>query len=459
MRTLSSIRLLVNACSKSSALNGLKPSAYRNTLQNSTTLLSCSSLNPQTRFLRTSAAFLSSSDYYKVLGVSRDATAKDIKKAYYQLAKKYHPDTNKGNKETQKKFQEVSEAYECLSDDSKRKQYDAYGTSDGGGGGNPFGEGFPGASAGGWNFKSNIDPEELFRTIFGDKTWRGGAGGFNDAQFDFGQPTEYKMKISFLEAAQGVEKEISVNIMDNCQTCRGSGNEPGTSTEKCVQCSGTGMETVTTGPFMMRSTCRRCHGKGFANRHPCKECGGVGQTKQRHKVRVPVPAGIEDGQTVRMTVGSGRKEIYITFQVAPSDYFRRQGPDVHTDAKISLAQAALGGAVRVQGVHEDLTIQIPSCTSSHTRMRMAGKGIKKVSGYGYGDHYIHIRIDPPKDLSEKQRALLQAFAESENNTPGTINGLTYTKQGGKVVLEDPEGLVGEIRDLLSDDRVSNKDKN
>jgi len=451
MRSLSSVRLLVNACSKSSVLNGLKPS-YRNTLSHSTTLLTCSSHKHHVRFFRTSAGFEAPKDFYNVLGVSKDATAKDIKKAYYQLAKKYHPDTNKGDKETQRKFQEVSEAYECLSDENKRKQYDAFGSADGGGG-NPFGEGFPGAS-GGWNFKSNIDPEELFRTIFGDKTWRG--GGFGDTQFDFGQPTEYKMKINFLEAARGVEKEISVNIMDNCPKCRGSGNEPGTSSERCHQCSGTGMETVTTGPFMMRSTCRRCHGKGFANKHPCKDCGGGGQTRQQHRVRVPVPAGIEDGQTVRMSVGS--KEIFITFQVAPSDYFRRQGSDVHTDAKISLAQAVLGGAVRVQGINEDLTIQIPSGTSSHTRMRMAGKGIKKVSGYGYGDHYIHIRIDPPKDLSEKQRALLQAFAESENNTPGTINGLTYTQKGGKVVIEDPDGLVSEIRELLSDDRESNKDK-
>ena len=185
-------------------------------------------LNP-TYIFRTSAAFLSPSNYYDVLGVSKDASPKEVKKAYYQLAKKYHPDSNKGDKETSRKFQEVSEAYECLSDDNKRKQYDAFGTSDGGGG-NPFGEGFPGAgAAGGWNFKSNIDPEELFRNIFGQN--RGG-GGFGDAQFDFGQPTEYRMKLNFLEAAKGVEKEISVNIMDNCPKCRGNGSEPGTKSER-----------------------------------------------------------------------------------------------------------------------------------------------------------------------------------------------------------------------------------
>ena len=216
------------------------------------------------------------------------------------------------------------------------------------------------------------------------------------------------------------------------------------------------METVSTGPFMMRSTCRRCHGKGFWNKHPCRDCGGQGQSKQRHTVKVPVPAGIEDGQTVRMPVGN--REIFITFSVAPSDYFKRQGADVHTDAKISLAQAALGGAIRIQGVYEDLNVQIPKGTSSHTRMRMAGKGIKKVSGYGYGDHYIHIRVEPPKTLNDKQRALLEAFAETKMDTPGTVNGLTHTRTGGKVVIEDSDGLVSEIRELFSDKSETNNDK-
>ena len=145
------------------------------------------------------------------------------------------------------------------------------------------------------------------------------------------------------------------------------------------------METVSTGPFLMRSTCRRCHGKGMFNKSPCAECRGAGQTKQSKKVNVPVPAGIEDGQTVRLGVGDNRqKEIFITFRVESSDYFRRQGSDVHTDAHISISQAVFGGNIRVMGVHEDLNVQIPTGSSSHTRMRMNGKGIKKVSGYGYG---------------------------------------------------------------------------
>lgn len=142
------------------------------------------------------------------------------------------------------------------------------------------------------------------------------------------------------------------------------------------------METVSTGPFMMRSTCRRCHGKGVYVKSPCADCRGSGQTRQHRKVRVPVPAGIENGQTVRM--GVGQKEVFVTFSVEPSDYFRRQGADVHTDAKISLSQAVFGGAIRVAGVYEDINVRIPEATASHARMRLPGKGIKKASGYGYG---------------------------------------------------------------------------
>ena len=151
---------------------------------------------------------------------------------------------------------------------------------------------------------------------------------------------------------------------------------------------------------------RRCHGKGTYIKNPCGDCRGRGQTQQRQKITVPVPAGIEDGQTVRMPVGS--KEVFITFRVEKSQYFKRKGPDVYTDAAISLAQAALGGSIRVQGIYEDLNVQIPPGTISHTRMRMSGKGIKKVSGYGHGDHYIDIKIKAPKKLNSKQMALMQA---------------------------------------------------
>ena len=392
------------------------------------------------------------SDFYSVLGVDKSASQKEIKKAYYQLAKKYHPDSNKGDPESSKKFQEVSEAYEILSDEEKRAQYDTYGTA-----GDQFGMGGGGGNYGG--FRSTVDPEELFRTIFGDRNSPFGnfsqnfsqnAGG--GEQFDFG-PKEYHVNLTFQQAATGVNKDMYVSIMDTCNSCKGTGSEPGSKPERCPTCNGTGMETVSTGPFMMRSTCRRCSGKGTYNKNPCGECRGRGQTQQRQKITVPVPAGIEDGQTVRMPVGS--KEVFITFRVEKSNYFTRRGSDVYTEANISLAQAALGGSVRVQGIYEDLNVQIPPSTTSHTRMRMSGKGIKKVSGYGHGDHYIDIKIKAPKKLSDKQRALLQAYAEIESDTPGTIRGLSYALGGKKVVMEDKDGLVADIREALEDEDAKN----
>jgi len=389
-----------------------------------------------------------------VLGIPKNADQKQIKKAYYQLAKKYHPDSNKDDPNASKKFQEVSEAYEILGDDDKRAQYDTYGTS---------GEQFGGMGGGQGGFRSNIDPEELFRTIFGDKGSPfgnfgnfGGGGGGTTEQFDFG-PKEYHVNLTFQQAAQGVQKDMFVSIMDTCNKCKGTGSEPGSKPERCPTCNGTGMETVSTGPFMMRSTCRRCSGKGSYNKNPCGECRGVGQTNQRQKISVPVPAGIEDGQTVRMPVGN--KEVFITFRVEKSEYFTRKGADVYTDASISLAQSALGGSIRVQGIYEDLNIQIPPGTNSHTRMRMAGKGIKKVSGYGHGDHYINIKIQPPKKLSDQQAALLKVFAELESNTPGTVHGLTYALGGKKVVMEDKDGLVRDIREALEDKSQSSEGGN
>jgi len=395
-------------------------------------------LNISTKFMYVNRHLSSSSimysDYYNLLGVEKTASQKDIKKAYYKLAKQYHPDSNKGDPNASKKFQEVSEAYEVLGDDEKRSQYDTYGSAD---------EFNKGGSQGG--FRSNIDPEELFRTIFGANFSQGPSGG--GQHFDFG-PKEYQVNLTFQQAALGVSKDMFVSIMDTCNECKGSGSEPGSSPERCPTCSGTGMETISTGPFMMRSTCRKCSGRGSYNKKPCGGCQGVGQSHQRQKITVPVPAGIEDGQTVRMPVGS--KEVFITFKVDKSSYYTRRGADIYTEASISLAQAALGGSIRVEGIQGDLNIQILPGTSSHTRMKMQGKGIKKLSSFGHGDHFIEIKIKPPKVLTDKQEALLKAFAEIEKETPGTVRGLSYALGGKKVVMEDKDGLVTDIREALEE---------
>ncbi|XP_072750992.1 protein tumorous imaginal discs, mitochondrial isoform X2 [Anoplolepis gracilipes] len=371
-------------------------------------------------------------NYYEILGVSKNASAKDIKKAYYQLAKKYHPDTNKGDPDANKKFQEVSEAYEVLSDDTKRKEFDTWGATS-----EQMGMGMGNQSQRAknynqhWQYRSSVNAEELFRKIFGDAGFQSGAfhdfEDFAETTYGFGAAQEVIMNLTFSQAARGVNKDIEVNVVDACPKCRGSRCELGTKPAKCHYCNGTGVETISTGPFVMSSTCRYCQGTRIHIKFPCTECGAKGQTVQRKRLTVPVPAGVEDGQTIRMPIG--KKEIFVTFRVEKSRYFRRDGPDVHTDAEVSLAQAVLGGTIRVEGVYEDQTIQIIPGTSSHTRIRLNSKGLKKVNGIGYGDHYVNIKVVVPKQLTDKQRALLQAYAELETNTPGSIYGVTYKTDG------------------------------
>uniref|UniRef100_A0A6P4EFT4 DnaJ homolog l(2)tid, mitochondrial n=1 Tax=Drosophila rhopaloa TaxID=1041015 RepID=A0A6P4EFT4_DRORH len=390
----------------------------------------------QARRLHTTRNLLAK-DYYKTLGVAKNSNGKDIKKAYYQLAKKYHPDTNKEDPDAGRKFQEVSEAYEVLSDEQKRREYDTYGqTAENMG---RQGGGFPGGGAAGfgpegfsqsWQFRSSIDPEELFRKIFGEGNFRSNSfDDFADSKFGFGQAQEMVMDLTFAQAARGVNKDVNVNVVDQCPKCAGSKCEPGTKPGRCQYCNGTGFETVSTGPFVMRSTCRYCQGTRQHIKYPCSECEGKGRTVQRRKVTVPVPAGIENGQTVRMQVGS--KELFVTFRVERSDYFRREGADVHTDTAISLAQSVLGGTVRVQGVYEDQWINVEPGTSSHHKILLRGKGLKRVNAHGHGDHYVHIKIAVPdsRKLSKERRDLIEAYAELEEDTPGQINGITHRKDG------------------------------
>jgi len=315
-------------------------------------------------------------DYYETLGVQRNADASTIKKAYYQLAKKYHPDVNKDDPKAAQKFQDVSEAYEILSDTGKRQQYDSFGMHGANAGAGAGGSGFHGAGGfrqtGFEGFHGNVDPEELFRKIFGDA----GLGGFRtftdfeESKFGFAPASEMIMDLTFQEAARGANKEISVNAKETCPKCRGNKCEPGTKPQRCHHCNGTGMETINTGPFMMRSTCRACGGARVLIKTPCTECGGKGKIILRKRVVVPVPAGVEDGQTVRMPVG--QQEIFITFKVSKSREFRREGADVHSDVSVSLTQAILGGTIRIPGIYGDILLTIPEGTQSHNRLRLPG---------------------------------------------------------------------------------------
>ncbi|KAF5296954.1 hypothetical protein FQR65_LT10106 [Abscondita terminalis] len=358
---------------------------------------------------------LNKSDYYETLGVSRNASTADIKKAYYKLAKQYHPDVNK-DPNAAKKFQAVSEAYE-------------------------------------WSYQSTIDPEELFRKIFGDAGFRRNTfDDFAESSFGFGSAQEAVIRLTFTQAARGVNKEINVNVVDTCPKCNGSRCELGTKAVRCTYCNGTGFETISKGPFIMTSTCRYCEGTKMHIKYKCVECEGKGSTVQRKKVTVPVPAGIDDGQTIRMTVG--KDELFVTFKVEKSNYFRREGHDVHTEAEISISQALLGGTIRIQGLYEDHTLQIMPNTSSHTRIRLSSKGMKKPNGYGYGDHYVVLKITVPKDLDQKQKALVKAYAELEKDTPGQIHGITFKSDGTKEYVAE-EDMLKSIRLALSSDQHKN----
>ncbi|CAF3778370.1 unnamed protein product, partial [Rotaria sordida] len=404
-------------------------------------------------------------DYYEVLGVSKTATLKEIKKAYYTLAKQYHPDTTeKKDATTSKRFQEVSEAYEVLSDETKRKNYDTYGM-----GGDPFSSGQEsspgsssrgrptGASQGGFRgyeyYQAQVDPEELFRKIFGEAFRRGGFANHewmdepDENQFGRQGITQLALDLTFQEAVRGCNKDVNVRIVDVCPTCKGTRCAVGTQPQPCRTCNGTGMETIETGPFFLRATCRTCHGRREIIAKPCYECSGKGKTIQKKYTTIPIPAGVEDGQIIRVNLGVS--EVFITLRVKPSEKFRRDGEDIHSDIDISITQATLGGTVKVSGIYEDHVLQIPPGTQSHQRFRLSGKGIKRLQRSGTGDHYVHVKIKIPTRLTDKQKELMLSFAELEKNTQGTVNGSSKTKSDNQIVNEDDNHLLKSIRQVLT----------
>uniref|UniRef100_A0A2P2HZ61 Protein tumorous imaginal discs, mitochondrial-like n=2 Tax=Hirondellea gigas TaxID=1518452 RepID=A0A2P2HZ61_9CRUS len=369
-------------------------------------------------------------NYYEKLSVAKNASQKEIKKAYYQMAKKYHPDVNKNDPSAEKKFSEASEAYEVLGDEEKRQQYDnlgSYSQQAAAGAEGPF----HGAS---YQYHRTVDPEELFRKIFGDFRANMDQGGdFAESHFGYKASDEITVHLSFKESARGLNKDIHLNVVAVCPKCDGTRCMLGTKAIRCHYCNGTGTETISTGPFVMRQTCRYCGGTRMIIPNPCDECVGKGQTVQRKTVSVQIPAGITDGQTLRMTVTG--KEVFVHVKVKDNPYFRRDGSDVHTDASISLSQAVLGGTTRIQGVYEDITVQIPSGSSSHSRLTLSGKGMKRVNSYGQGDHIVHLKVKAPNTLTPQQRALFITLAELETGTPGTVSGITKTTDGKKASIE------------------------
>ncbi|PKG24509.1 molecular chaperone DnaJ [Niallia nealsonii] len=353
-------------------------------------------------------------DYYEVLGVSNSASKDEIKKAYRKLSKKYHPDINK-EADADEKFKEVKEAYEVLSDDQKRAHYDQFGHTDPnqgfGGGAGDFG-GFGGF-------------EDIFNSFFGG----GGGGRRRDPNAPRqGADLQYTMTLSFEEAAFGKETEIEIPREETCETCSGSGAKPGTKPVTCKQCSGTGQINVEQntpfGRIVNRRTCNHCNGTGKEIKHKCSTCGGAGKVKKRRKIAVKIPAGIDDGQQLRVS-GQGEPgvnggpagDLYVVFHVRAHEFFERDGEDVYCEMPITFVQAAIGDEVEVPTLHGKIKLKVPAGTQTGTKFRLRGKGITNVRGYGIGDQHVIVRLITPTKLTDKQKQLLQEFAEVTGDSP------------------------------------------
>jgi molecular chaperone DnaJ len=357
-------------------------------------------------------------DYYQVLGVERAAAPEEIKKAYRKLAVKYHPDKNPGDKAAEDKFKELGEAYEILSDPEKRSAYDRYGH-----------QAFQQGGMGGFRGGGVHDPFEVFREVFG------GAGGGGIFENIFGEgfgggagerggrgrgsDLRYDMRISFLEAARGVEKEIEISKLQACETCHGSGAEPGSKVTTCPTCGGHGQVAVTRGFFNIAQTCPKCRGAGQIIQKPCQACHGEGRIEKTGKIKIKVPAGVEDGTRLRSSGqgeggvrGGPAGDLYVVLHVEAHEIFQRDGTDLFCNVPISFAKAALGGEVKVPTLDGSAILRVPAGTPSNKVFRLRGKGLPDVHGRGIGDLHVKIYVEVPTKLNADQRARLEAFAES-----------------------------------------------
>lgn len=356
---------------------------------------------------------MSKRDYYEVLGVSNSASKDEIKKAYRKLSKKFHPDINK-EPGADEKFKEVKEAYEVLSDDQKRAHYDQFGHVDpnqGFGGGGDFGGGFGGF-------------EDIFNSFFG-----GGGGRRRDPNAPRqGADLQYTMTLKFEEAVFGKETDIEIPREEECDTCDGTGAKPGTKVDTCKHCHGSGQISVEQntpfGRIVNRRVCHYCNGTGKEIKERCATCSGSGKVTRRNKIHVKIPAGVDDGQQLRVA-GKGEAgvnggpagDLYIVFHIRSHEFFERDGDDIYCEMPITFVQASLGDEVEVPTLHGKVKLKVPAGTQTGTKFRLKGKGVPNVRGYGTGDQHVLIRIVTPTKLSEKQKQLLREFAEVSGQSP------------------------------------------
>lgn len=361
-------------------------------------------------------------DYYEVLGVDRGADDSAIKSAYRKLAKKYHPDVNPGDKEAEKKFKEATEAYGILSDPQKRKQYDQFGHAafeqGGGGAGGGFG-GFGGADMG-----------DIFGDIFGDLFGGGGRRRPNNGPMK-GANLRASVRITFEEAVFGCEKELELNLKDTCTTCNGTGAKPGTSPETCPKCHGSGQVVYTQqsmfGTIQNVQTCPDCQGSGKIIKEKCTQCHGTGFTSSRKKIKVTIPAGIDNGQSIRIREkgepgvnGGPRGDLMVEVVVARHPIFQRQDMNIFSTAPITFAQATLGGEVRISTVDGDVLYDVKPGTQTDTKVRLKGKGVPSLRNKNLrGDHYVTLVVEVPTKLNEEAKEALRKFDEACGNRPSS----------------------------------------
>ena len=358
-------------------------------------------------------------DYYEVLGVEKQATPEDVKKAYRKLAIKHHPDKNPGDKAAEENFKELGEAYEILSDPQKRALYNQHGHA-------AFDR-----RAGGHGSGSFHDPFEIFREVFG------GGGIFEDlfgggrpdsTQPQRGNDLRYDMEITFEEAAHGCEKEITVTKPEACDACQGSGAETGSRIRACSACGGRGQVINSRGIFSIAQTCPHCQGAGRVIDKPCRTCHGNGRRERASKIKLRVPAGVDTGSRLR-SGGNGEAgfrggppgDLYVVLHVKAHAIFQRDGDDLLCEVPVSFVQAALGAEIAVPALDGKAPIKVPPGTQPGTLFRLKGKGIKNVQGYGRGDLHVRITVEVPTHLSVAQRAKLQEFAELCNGKESPVS--------------------------------------
>ena len=377
---------------------------------------------------------MNNTEYYDRLGVSKDASQDEIKRAYRKMSKKYHPDINK-EPGAEEKYKEVQEAYETLSDDQKRAAYDQYGpdgANAGFGGQGGFGGFDGGAGFGGF--------EDIFSSFFG-----GGATRNPNAPRQ-GDDLQYRVNLTFEEAVFGAEKEVHYNREATCKTCSGSGAKPGTSPVTCGRCHGQGVINVDTqtplGVMRRQVTCDVCHGTGQEIKDPCQTCHGTGHEKQSHKVSVKIPAGVETGQQIRLA-GQGESgfnggpygDLFVIINVNPSDKFTRDGSTIYYTLNISFVQAALGDTVEVPTVHGNVEMTIPAGTQTGKTFRLKGKGAPRLRGGSQGDQHVTVKIVTPTKLNDAQKEALLAFAKAS---------------GDEKIAPQKKGFFNKVKDALED---------